>query len=455
MNCTTLLVATLVGAVQGDLRAHLPPALQRLIEARTASTYEVDWTLTHLDEKESGLVERYLTRRAGKTLLQTNYGDAKGQHRTTLKPGSSEAPWDKAETAGTYHSLLYENEIWHVQHGTDYVAGVATVTSAAKDRRNRPLDFATAGIGPWWVEKPAGNVLGLSDEFVHGFENAEFASSTIGQTRYVTGVYDRYAIEWQLDLNRGGCPVRADFYIEDKLAYSSVTDLHLVDGRWMPASIQYFLDGNSSPYKIIDVQKMSFDQPEHPKEITPNDIDVFFGTQLWAPDYPEVMIWAGDSMIPWSEYEEMLYIHGLRPDPCICEKSALSSGQTIEQYMEKLDQITSIWRTDYKRKYGKEPWLMTRAPDEKDGWDLYVAAFIKEHELDEPRVERAHDLLDRAKKLRDHYRRKNKSDQRKAEAAGDGAKLDHIAAIEERIFNRVLKRGLEKILPRDKRHEAD
>ncbi|MFQ5495867.1 MAG: hypothetical protein ACE5EX_10855, partial [Phycisphaerae bacterium] len=117
---------------------------------------------------------------------------------------------------------------------------------------------------------------------------------------------------------------------------------------------------------------------------------------------------------------------------------------------------SGLMRARYLKKHGEAPWLV-KADDKPDEWDLYVKAFMKKHKLDEARVARAQALLTRAKKLRDHYRRKQGLAEKKAaRASGDGPtaaaeKKEKYETLVQRVFDRVLVRGLEKLIPREKR----
>ncbi len=127
------------------------------------------------------------------------------------------------------------------------------------------------------------------------------------------------------------------------------------------------------------------------------------------------------------------------------------SRTTVEDYLEYLDQTTERRREAYFEEHGERPWLdvpLGRVPGEKDEWDVYVEKFIKEHKLVPAAVKRAEDILDRSKKLRDRYARKNASEIREAERDGDEKKLAHYKGITKRIFDEVLVRALNRLIPK-------
>jgi len=104
-------------------------------------------------------------------------------------------------------------------------------------------------------------------------------------------------------------------------------------------------------------------------------------------------------------------------------------------------------RAAYKREHGDEPWLVSVKTDEKDPWDVYVEEFLKKNQLPEPAVERA-------KQVRDAQRRKNHKPMKEAERRKDTRKLDEFKEREERIFNEMLVKPLEKLAEQAKEKAA-
>ncbi len=238
----------------------------------------------------------------------------------------------------------------------------------------------------------------------------------------------------------------AAFYRGDRLASSSETDFAEIDGRWFPSTIRFYRGDDKTLRKVIDVQRASFDEPWHQQEIIPEDIGVLFGTRLysWTKD---MQCWDGVCLLTADEYDELIYIYGVRPDPRIVEMLAKSSRMTVDQYYALIDQTAEWVRDEYYEKHGEAPWLTMKSA-EKDEWDVYVEKFIKKHKLDKPRVKRAGEILKRAKGLRDSHIRKNRREIRKAERRGDQEKLASYEAYTKRVFDKVLVRTLERLIPR-------
>lgn len=450
MHATFLIAAVVLGQV--DVRSHLPEQLQQVMESRKADTSQVEWTITYLQGRDAGLVERHITRTVGDTTWEVNLGDENGYHRAKHPPlprDASEEVLRKAQisreqNAGPYHSLVYDGRIWHLEHkqGLLPVFGRAIPKDVAGDYR--PFDFTAGGIGPWWYHLYA-DTLGLRGKLVEGFESATYTVTSHGNIETITAEFNDKRIEWDLDKTRGGHPIHAAFYYRDKLLNSSYTNLTEIDGRWFPTCINFHERDNEQPYKVIDVQKASFDEPCHRKEIMPEDIGVRFGTHLLGSG--GYNYWDATRLIPLEEYRELMHIYSLRPDRVIIERMANAEGITVEEYLDRIDKTSEYMRAEYLKAHGEAPWLVKKT-DEPDEWDIYVAEFIKKHKLDEPRTKRANQLLERAKKLRDYHLHKNRSKIRKAEQAGDTAKVARFEEITQRIFERLLVRGLHKLIPR-------
>ncbi len=206
---------------QLDVRERMPEQLRRVIESRAAETSEIEWTLTYHRGRDAGLVERHVTRTAGDTTWDVNDGDANGEHITRfdaakleeLGPNPTEEELAKAagpaqETAGPRHSLLYDGRAWYLEHQRKRVplSGSATPDVGGPMAYHRPLEFVSAGLGPWWNEAhPA--VLGLPQQSVRGFDSAEYTVTSHGDTDTIIAEYAGHTIEWELDKSHGGCPV--------------------------------------------------------------------------------------------------------------------------------------------------------------------------------------------------------------------------------------------------------
>jgi len=308
---------------------------------------------------------------------------------------------------------------------------------------------SSIGLAAGWVSQFDANPFLLPQHVFEGFESATFREGVESGLPSVSAEWGgNFRLTWRFDDRYGGLPVGAALERDDELAGYSETEYERVGERWFPKSVHFYRSDSASPYKMIDVQRATFDESWHLQEITPTEIGALNGTQFSSPDGQKA--WTGVELIPVQEYFDLVNLDGVLPDPRILELEAKSLHQTLEEYLRFLERRSVQEREAYRKKYGEEPWLVKKSPKEKDEWDVYVDKFLTEHKLPEPGVKRANEVRDQAKKLRDAYRRKKAEELRKAKADIDSRKVAEYEGREKRIFDRVLVRGLKRLLPDDK-----
>lgn len=452
---------------------HYPSRLRNILDSQRATTSQVEWTATWIGGRDDGLVERYVTRKAGGALWESNLGDENGYHPTAYRAGRPGSPdielpqpemtkdgprimdeeWlrkyevPKKELAGTRNSLIHDGQAWYLQYAERPLSGIVQPLKTARDWL--PVDLPSIGLAPcWWASEA--NPFQLPEPEFEGFDSAVFAEGVENGLPTVSAVYGggRFRLTWRFDERYGGRPVWAAFERDGVPVYSSETEYERIGERWFPKSVRFYQGDSASPYKMIDVQRATFDEPWHVQEITPTDIGALNGTQFGCPD--GLKMWTGADLMPMKEFWDLVNLDGVLPDPRILEMMAKLQGQTVEEHLKWLARRSTQEREAYRKKYGDEPWLVQKSPKEKDEWDLYVDKFLAEHKLPEPGVKRANEIRDQAKKLRDAYRRKNAAALRKAKEDVDSRKVAEYEGIEKRIFNQVLVRDLKKLVQNDK-----
>jgi len=428
-----------------------PPRLRNILDSRPARTSQVDWTATWIGGRDDGLVERYVTRQAGDAIWESNLGDGNGYHCTGFRdePGGSreeerqEIP--KHELAGTRNSLVHEGQAWHLYYAERPLNGIVQPLETV--RNFVPVNLPAIGLAPSWSTGLEAHPLLLSEWESDGFDSASFREEIQESTPTVIAEYGQgYRLTWRFDNRYDGNPVWAGLEYNGQLTAYSETEYARIGERWFPKSVSFYGRASSIPYKRIDVQRVTWDEPWHIQEITPADIGALNGTQFATPH--AMMAWTGADLIPINEYWDLVNLNGLRSDARILEMTAESLGKPLAEYLQFLERRSFQERERYRKKYGDEPWLATKPVKEKDEWDVYVEKFIAEHKLPEPGVKRAREVLEQAKNLRDARRRQNASSIREAEKEKDQRKLDHFAAVEKKMFDRVLVRNLNKLIPK-------
>jgi len=437
-----------------DIRRKLPESLSRGLARDIPDTSQIEWTLSWGDKWNDGLVERHITRTVGESVWQSNLGDRNGFHsRTFDRAPPSGATFEEVEPymdpiesgAGTRNTLLQDGYVWHLFHAE--APGVGSVEPVENEVEHLPLDFTAVGlaVGPRVDE----NLFGVHPSDLEGFAEAEFNTFRAGRMEIATVEFNDRRFEWHLDPFRNGLPVQAMLFRGGTLISRSETTYEEIDGRLFPMSVEFYSGDGAQPTRVVNVDRATFDQPWHMQTITPDDIGVLFGTQLWSslPDDP--LQWDGLELLTTTEYMDMLHFHGMRPDPIVAELVGRAFNMTGEEYYAWIDRTQKWRREKYFKEHGTRPWLdepLGRVPGEKDEWDVYVEQFIKKHKLTKADVKRANQTLDRAKKLRDRYRKKHADDIRKAERDGDEEKLAHYRGYTQRVFDKVLVASLNRLI---------
>jgi len=466
----------------------LPPALEAVHSDRVPQrTWEVEFTVDLRDETplvqnvlddwarsiEDGQVrqvvipqpavtEHFVSERVGATVREINRGDAKGRHprqyQEVLQFLKDYPEYHDTEDMHDYkfaeprYILRMENMVWEKQ-GT----GISAHVAQAEHATDVPYDVSTLGMGPL-PSNQVHNDLGVPDFVARALTSSTFTDSTEGAMRRIAGQATQgtreWRLEWELDLSRDSQPTRAALYRDDQMFAESRTELTQLGGRWFPRLVRYFRESYKSgtePYQVVEVQKASFDEPSHRQEpFSPNDIGVALGNQLTVEGASTVMYWDGVELITGDEYNELVYLNGVDPDPIVVERQAKWSHLTPEEYLEQLEKSSRpIMRARWERDHGFAYVPTTRTATEEDPWDLYLERFIAEHKLSKPALSRAEKLLKKAKTMRDVHRRKKASELKEAERAGDKAKIAEYNDREDQIFKKALTHPLDELAAKE------
>ena len=446
-------------------------------------TWEAKWTLSWYDQWNEGLVERYITRAAGDSLLQSNFGNENGHHRALFRQAiadnehsennrdSGSAAFDRPpeglsredalllqippdKLAGTINMMIFQGKVWRpdgVQKSAILTGSVETIVPA-KLQQHLPVDFATIGfaVAPYLRY----SVVGLDPWDFEGFDSAPLERSRSGDLEIVVASYDTRRVEWYLDPAQENLPVAAMLYRNDELVLRSETEYEVYEGRRLPLSVHFYEGWAQTPYRVLDVQEVTFDKPWHARGFTPADIGIVFGTQLRSSEADGFMYrWDGLNLIGSSEYDDLVDLYGVDPDPRFVERIAAGFRMTIAEWNAWTERTRKWRREQYFAEHGTRPWLdevvLLQKPGEKDEWDVYVEKFIEKHKLTGEKRKRAKDILERSKKIRDARLRKDAAKIKQAKRENNKKKLAYYEGIIKRIFDDVLVRSLSRLLPKD------
>ncbi|MEK6797811.1 MAG: hypothetical protein AABZ12_02470 [Planctomycetota bacterium] len=441
--------AIAVSAAEGT--RDYPTRLRRIMDAALGDTAQVEWTLSWVGGSSDGLVERRITRVAGESVWESNLGDEHGFHDTPfVRRSRADEPTKlrPEETVGTRNMLIHEGTAYYLPRAEEPWTGDAAPLPLA--RSPVPLDFGKLGLAPALDRDTDVNPFRIP-QLAHeeGFESAVFTEGWEDGRPIVNAEAGARRVTWTFDDSRGGQPIRAALYGADLLRFFSETELEQVGGKWFPKSVRFYRGEDPSPYKIVDVQQATFNEPSHMQEITPDDIGVLYGTQMLGPT--GLMYWTGDQLITDDEYMELVHVFDVLPDPLVLEYIAGITNRSVEDHVKSLKASSEGLRRLYFQKHGEKPWLdPPQQSKDKDEWDVYVDKFIAKHKLEGKPVERAQEILKQAKKMRDGHLRKNRANIRKAEQSGDKERIAHYQKYPKQVFDRYLVKSLEKLVPKDK-----
>lgn len=433
------------------------PIQQVLAKARAYRTAQFDWTVTWLGGQDNGLVERFVTRIAEAAIWESRLGDEFGRHRRSwtdgepdpvpLQTSSSEAQRSEREVedlSGTESILVYEGAIWELPNVQRPLVGLIEPLDSA--RGTMPLDVQSIGLSPSWDGSLDVNPYRIPEPLYRGFESAVFDERQERGKTIITASWnqDSMLITWKMDPTKDGNPVWAGLEQDGRLVAHSETEYRRIDGRFVPECIRFYRGDPGTPFKRIDISRMTFDEPWHLSSITPSEIGSLSGTQFLMEDGAKM--WTGADLVPAVEYWDLVNLFEVLPDEPIIEMTAEAQKQTVEQHLEFLRRRRDEERERYRRDYGDEPWVIKETSSERDDWDLYVEKFLASKKLPEVAVKQVIAIRDRAKKLRDASVRKNAAKLREAQAANDDEKIARLEGMVNRIFDRALVEQLDRLI---------
>lgn len=409
-----------------------------------------------------GNTDRFVTEIAEDTLLEQHLGDGTGYHaadHTRIKQWLADNPefhqteemnrWGFAEPK---YKLLADGYAWSKE------GSGPTATAISRDWRpsSMPYDIARCGLGPAFGPE-IDNELGVPQSLLSYVAEGEYSETVLESGRVVTLTGSSHRLEWQLDASKGGQPTKVTLYRNDAPIFWSVSELKEFDGRWFPATTSYFKArhrNGDEPYVVVTVLDASFDKPEHRQlPFGADDIGIGLGHSInvtfadgTGPGRP--MYWDGVELITKEEFDELIYLYGLPLDPRKVENDARYLRLTKEEFLEQLDKTRELRRKQYAEKHGQEFHALIKLTEEDD-WDRYVREFVAKYSLQGSRKDAAYSLLDRCKRVRERYRRQLSP--AGSDASVNDAKKNRLSLIEQRIFERQLKRHLVSLLPDDRK----
>lgn len=315
------------------------------------------------------------------------------------------------------------------------------------------------------------------DRISHFERQAEVRQEMDGGLTRITSARPGQTTTYWLDPERGGAPVRvrADFpngrWTEGRFELGKYEDV------WFPRSATYYdsrFQNGEAPVEELVVLAATFNRPEHPQRLTPNDIGLRMGASVLvrtADGQLEPGTWAGDRLMTTAEFGEASRSGLVKTDPEIMRE--------VRTYaLRKRELMRDRYAAEGKRvdDFGRVvPIEGSDAPDAKarsampeSAWEKYVREFCERYRFDEDQRQKAQGILDECKQIA--HRRADplarKVDELSAdaeEAASDSPQRQRqiqelrvkIDAIASEVFEQQLVPRLQKLPTRAQRRAVD
>ena len=444
----------------------LPPAVQRAVSTdHPWRTSHIEYTITTAEDAQSNS-EHYILRSVGDSIWQTNLGNDKGRHERQYKEvlqWLAEHPeLEQTEEMHDYkfaephHTLVYDDQIWY-KMGSGISAKVRPTSFPSRGvPPDAIFDPLASGIAPLparyfadLLEVPKGPPTSVWDRATYQVrENEPF--QTITSEVEFRG--QSYQLEWEIDPARGNTPVSSTLLLNGEVQYKSLTELQEIGGRWVPKQTQFFrhdFEEGSKPYRVIDVTNASFDEPWHPQEpFTPNDIGIALGHQLAVQGSRTLMYWDGTALLSKDDYDELINLYGVDPDPSVVARQAKWMRTTPEGYLKMLSDSRSLYRQRWEKEHGPFD-IRLEGKSEQDPWDSYVQDFIEKNRLTGKAREFAQKTLRKAKRIRSFHQKRYRARIRTIDENGKAREKEAFDTIKNRIFKQVLVKNLRRLAPKE------
>ncbi|HNQ24550.1 MAG TPA: hypothetical protein PKK06_15820 [Phycisphaerae bacterium] len=471
-------------------RADLPPQIRQLLEERSQwRGVNFIWHVRNNCSDGVSYERYYETRVVRDRALEVNKGDAEGLHREDFRNTYSET--GKKLTAEDFglnqyarprRKLLYEGATWY-RKGEQ----TSTLVSPRTDENAYAPDEGTyrpdlLGLFPAWRPEYYENVFVMPKSFEWTEVPVSYDTARVGAREIVSMAWEQHGtplrLEWELDTQRGGLPVRSGLYAGNDMVWESRISLKQFGQKWYPAQVEmseFAEHGGKVPYEVVTVDAIECFDP------TDEDYEALNPTAALGVDLGHNIAvretgsrtWDGTQFITPDEAVELVYGWGVDFGPLWVRDIAREMKITEEEYREKVRQ----GREEYRRVnglpagYGE---FVAGQPGQaaEDEWERYTREFVERHKLEGERKDRAYEMLRQCQARRAWYLYKHRDDFQRLEgpaAAGaspakdDGSprpeaterqeKLRRLRQPIQLIFDRQLKPGVHTLLPKAERSQ--
>lgn len=454
MFCAAVLTCTwasTAGAQSLD-ESDVPMSLLRAASAhadiiRTARLEVVQRMMDTNTQRES---TRYFTWRCGgESIAQTIHGDEEG---VVLKPGDGVL---RAATFRPQHVLSAHGKVW-----TRFdLPTTAVLEDAGKESFHRVVDFRRVNLFASAIELEP---LAALARCIKTGGAPRFAEAQEGELVRASFSSGDMTLDWTIDPGKNWSVIACEVVNMTGVLSRTLCDVVESDGVWFPKSISIQSRGMLTRFEF---PHRSFNQPDHPSELTPADIGIEPGFRVEDRGANQTLIWSGMQLLPHAEFAQLVRAGRVRVGPTVarCEHMATTWMRRSENAPRLLAELNAALAGSGRGGGAFEVALTA--------WERYTAEFVEKHQLSAPQRDEALLVLKRSQDdARNHISRREAeyaAHQREADLAardaspeGDqerarlAAKRQELLEPLDAIFESKLQRGLERLLTDAQRKAA-
>lgn len=379
-----------------DGAERLPEALAKVAEARRKITSAVvTWSEIPARGPTAGyeiLYRTTLARNGDKAIEEL--GDVNGEH--WIYPSDGSAP--KELTGLSRFLYLQDGRAYHRSsdaiHLTEYDAETRKKELSADWRGN------ILAIGMSFTRKSSPDLATEQWTAISplGFDTVHWTEQRSAGQVVLTGNFDDGSMaRYWISPSKGWNVERALYNFEGKEVMECRTSLRRFGEVWFPEEVEYLSEGEQvRVYRITDA---SFNLPEHPDHLTPNDIGAEAGMTVslfsHSPKFQSLLpIWTGSEAIPKADWDRRVAAGEAATSPVY---EALLKQALAESVPVTVDDLPA----DYKPS--------DRIALEPNKWRQYTLDFIRRYALDDEQKRKALEILDACEERARHVFESRKS----------------------------------------------
>jgi len=376
-----------------------PRELLAVQSARTAfRTAYIEWWEERFEERErreAGPRKFYALRIAGDEQIYAERGDSEGVHLRDVD--GNPLPMPRNMNTTPRQVLAYHGKRWDAWQAP---AGARI----ASDPQRAPIwDVRSLGLFPWFRpnEDPADALWGMGGARTYATTQVDKLCEVQAECA------DGYTLTWTLDPDRGWSPVRVALIQKGEVTAECRSVPEQFGHTWFPKRAEFFrrdYKHGVEPYSRIEVTAATFDDPEHPPHLTPENVGVEPGTNIIKePEGKEpaaMVYWDGRRLLSQEEWSERIRSGNAELGPRF--RAAVQEAKERNARWEASGYVP-ILGFRWSPSKGAEFRIPATYFLLEDEWTRFTEAFIHRHKLDTGQAEAARSILRSCIQRREDY----------------------------------------------------